>query len=269
MAETTELGGPYAGFRLEREGPVLRCVFNRPELLNAFDPEIFDEIARLCKVVGPDKDIRVVIVTGEGKAFCVGGNVKKFASGETDSQKIIRDAFLTHHEHPGFLGLPQPTIAMINGDAIGGGLIHAMQCDILVASSRARLGFGYAKIGLSHSAGIISLTPLMTSLNLAKEYMFTGELIPAEEALRIGLVNHVYPAEELEQRTAELARKIVEVSPVSTRYTKLLLNKEIRKRSVEFDVSSDALVALAAGMNDYAEATRAITERRKPKFTGS
>jgi len=81
----SDYGGSYSGFRLEQDGPVLTCLFNRPEVLNAYNPDIYAEISRLCKAVGLDKNIRVVIVTGEGSAFCVGGNVKKFVSGETDT----------------------------------------------------------------------------------------------------------------------------------------------------------------------------------------
>jgi enoyl-CoA hydratase len=259
----------YSGFRLERDGPVLTCLFNRPEKLNAYHPDIYGEITRMCAAVGPDRDIRVVIVSGEGKAFCVGGDVKKFASGETDSAALVRQSLLNHTEHRGFLDLPQPTIAMINGDAIGGGFAFALQCDILVAGASARIGFGYSQIGMSPSSPLLAFTPLLTSLNFVKEYMFTGELVPAEEAYRIGLVNHLYSDAELKPRTEALAARIAAASPVSTRFTKLMLNKEVRRRALELDTGGEALLALSAGMDDFAEGKQAFVEHRKPNFPGS
>ena len=109
----------------------------------------------------------------------------------------------------------------------------------------------------------------MASLNLVKEYVFSGELIPPDEALRIGLVNHVYPHEELDKRTRELAGRIASASPVSTRFAKLILNKEIRRRNIELDTAAEALLALSSEMDDHAEGKQAFVEHRKPRFTGS
>ena len=181
----------------------------------------------------------------------------------------MRGSLLNHSEVNGFLDLPQPTIAMINGDAIGGGFAFALQCDILLAADTARIGFAYSRIGLSPSTPLLALTPLMAALNLVKEYVFTGELIGAGEAMRIGLVNHVYPAAELDKRARELAARIASASPVSTRFAKLILNKEIRKRNIELDTTSEALLALSAEMGDHAEGKLAFVEHRRPDFKGS
>ena len=254
----------YPGLRLEKDGPILVCRFDDA----AYAPDVHNSIARFASAIGTDRDVRVVVVTGTGSVFNRGGNVKKFASGETDTPALVLRSFETHKEHNGFADVPQPTISMINGDAIGGGLAFALQCDILVAADTARIGFAYSKIGLSPSSPLLALTPLLTGFNFVKEYVFTGELIPAREAERIGLVNHVYPAAELERETMRLAGRIAAASPVSQRFAKLILNKEAKQRLAALGPECEALLALTADMADHEEGKRAFVEHRKPEFPG-
>jgi enoyl-CoA hydratase len=257
----------FPNLKVTVENGVLTCTLNRPEQLNAYTLPMLEEINELCRQIAKDSTIRVVVLTGAGRAFCAGGDVKRFDSGETDVNAAVLEN-LTDNTPKGFSSLPQPTIAAINGDAVGGGVNFALECDVILAAENARIGFGYSRLGLSPSAPMLTLVPLLVNLNRAKEYVFSAELFPAREAERIGLVNHVYPAEELMPATYRLAGRIAAGSPLSIRWAKLLINKELRERDNLIRTASGALMALSTHTEDYREGVRSFVEKRKPNFTG-
>jgi enoyl-CoA hydratase/carnithine racemase len=257
----------YSDLLVQVENGVLSCTLNRPQALNAYTPATLEEIYALCRDVAQDESVRVVVLTGAGRSFCVGGDVKRFASGETDVNAMLH-ASMTDNAPRGFAALPQPCIASINGDAIGGGINFALECDVILAADSARFGFAYSRLGLSPSAPMLTMLPLLVNLNRAKEYIFSGELFDAAEAERIGLVNHVYPKDQLAARTQQLAARIAESAPLSTRWAKLLINKEVAARSNLIKSAASGLMALSTHSEDYREGTRSFVEKRKPRFKG-
>lgn len=246
---------------------ILTCTLNRPEQFNTYTPDTLEEIYALCDRVAKDRAVHVVLLTGAGRAFCTGGDVKRFVSGETDVNAMLAES-MADDAPKGFAKLPQPCIAAINGDAVGGGVNFALQCDVILAARRARFGFAYSRIGLSPSAPMLQIVPLLVNLNRAKEYIFSGEIFDAAEAERIGLVNHVYDDDELMPRAKKLARRIAAGAPLSNRYAKLLVNRELAERNNLIRAAASALMALTTHSEDYREGTRAFVEKRKPDFKG-
>jgi enoyl-CoA hydratase/carnithine racemase len=263
--------GEYDGYesvKVTVEDGILTCTLNRGEQLNAYTPDVIDEIDALTSVIAGDDAVRVVVLTGAGRAFSAGGNVAKMDSGDTDVAAIIRRS-IARGGARGFGALPQPTIAWVNGDAVGGGVALALACDIIVASASARVGFAYSRIGLSPSGILVEVLPLLMNLNRAKEYLFTGELIEAHEAERLGLFNHVYPDSEASAHVYALARRIAAGAPTSLRWAKVLVNKELQARAQLIGTAAAALQALSSLDGDFREGARAFVERRAPNFTGA
>jgi 2-(1,2-epoxy-1,2-dihydrophenyl)acetyl-CoA isomerase len=251
------------------EGGVAILTLNRPENLNALSDEIrlglLESLARL----GADNTIGCIVLTGAGRGFCAGGDVKTMGSRSARGfeeraagiQQSNRIPMLMHNT-------PKPIIGMINGVAVGAGLSMAAACDIRVAARSARFGTGFIKIGLSGDwGGTWTLTRLVGTAK-ARELFFTGDIIDANEALRIGLVNKVAEDAELLATTMTLARRIASMPHVALGYTKR--NLAVAETG-DFAGSLDMEAfnqARCSQMEDHREAVQAFKEKRKPVFTG-
>jgi enoyl-CoA hydratase len=165
------------------------------------------------------------------------------------------------------LSMDQPVIACVNGDAVGAGCTLALHCDIVLASREARLGDPHVLRGLVASAGPYVWTTL-TSLNIAKEYLLTGDLMPAEEAWRVGLVNHVYEPDELDAAARALAAKLAAGAPRAVQWTKRVLNRMAMRQHVDLLGDGIAHELLTFATEDHAEGAQAFLERRPPTFRG-
>jgi 2-(1,2-epoxy-1,2-dihydrophenyl)acetyl-CoA isomerase len=242
---------------------------NRPENLNALSDGIrvglMDALTRL----GADNAIGCIVLTGAGRGFCAGGDVKTMG---TRSGKVFEEratGILFSGQVPALMHrTPKPVIGMINGVAVGAGLGMATACDIRIAGRSARFGAGFIKIGLSGDWGTTwSLTQLVGTAK-ARELMFTGDMIDAEEALRIGLVNKVVDDAELLATTMAMAERIAAMPHLALGYTKKNLDVAI---TGDLAASLDAEAfnqARCSQMEDHHEALRAFREKRKPVFTG-
>jgi len=246
---------------VEKEDGVAKITLNRPEVLNALDGEIINELKTAIKDVGKDKGLRAVVITGAGRGFCSGVDLAPSASvveGLTEIHEIIK----------GITNMEKPVIALINGTAVGGGLDLAMACDIRIASEKAKLSEIFVKRGLLPDMGGTYFLPRLVGLGKAKELIFTGEIIDAKEAERIGLVNKVVPHEELNSTGMELARKLAKGPTLAIGKAKIAIN-----RAMELNLDSALKDAIEAGSfifgtEDALEGVMAFVEKREPKFKG-
>ncbi|MFW6084479.1 MAG: enoyl-CoA hydratase/isomerase family protein [Gemmatimonadota bacterium] len=253
---------------VEREGPIGRLVLNRPERLNAFFGTMRDEIGDGLEELGADESIRVVVVTGRGRAFCAGADVKYMhellETGNFDEANALVEAGRRVIE--AVTGMPKPVIAALNGPAAGGGANLALCCDLRIASDRASIGQTFNRIGLHPDWGGTWIVPRLVGSAKAAELFLFAEMVPAEEALEIGLLNRVVPHEELESATAEWAERLVAKPALP-----LALAKRALRRS--WTSSLDDMLAFEREAqercfrsDDAREGIRAFTEKRSPRF---
>jgi 2-(1,2-epoxy-1,2-dihydrophenyl)acetyl-CoA isomerase len=251
------------------EDGVATLTLNRPENLNALSDEIRLGMRTALHRLGADNSIGCIVLTGAGRGFCAGGDVKTMGS---RSAKVFeeRAAGILQSGRVPFLmhTTPKPIIGMINGVAVGAGLGMATACDIRIAGRSARFGTGFIKIGLSGDWGATwSLTQLVGTAK-ARELFFTGDMIDAEEALRIGLVNKVADDGDLLATTMAMAHRIASMPHVALGYTKKNLAVA---ETADFATSLDTEAfnqARCSQMEDHREAVQAFKEKRKPVFTG-
>jgi 2-(1,2-epoxy-1,2-dihydrophenyl)acetyl-CoA isomerase len=252
---------------VDRADSIATVTLNRPEARNALDLAMRGELAVALEELDADAAVRAVILTGAGGHFCAGGDVKSMGQRHSPSAGRARvqqlNRFLMRLFH-----FPKPTLAMVDGFAVGAGCNIALACDLVVASDRAQFGEVFARIGLVPDGGGTWLLPRLVGLAKAKELVMTADIIDAAEALRIGLVNRVVPAAELRERTRELAARIAAGPPVA-----LGLAKELLNRSETTDLAGALeLEAMAQGhaiaTEDHGEGVRAFLEKRRPSFKG-
>jgi 2-(1,2-epoxy-1,2-dihydrophenyl)acetyl-CoA isomerase len=251
------------------EDGVATLTLNRPENLNALSDEIrlgmVDALTRL----GADPAIGCIVLTGAGRGFCAGGDVKTMGSRSARGFEERAAGILQSGRVPALMhSSPKPIIGMINGVAVGAGLGMATACDIRIAARSARFGAGFIKIGLSGDWGATwSLTRLVGTAK-ARELFFTGDIIDAEEAARIGLVNKVVDDARLLETTMTMAHRIAAMPHVSLGYTKKNLNAaETGDLATSLDVEAFNQ-ARCSQLEDHREAVQAFKEKRKPVFTG-
>ncbi len=258
----------YETLLVERAGGVATITMNRPEARNALDLTMRREMLVVLDEIEADPTARVVVLTGAGGHFCAGGDVKSMrrrqsaAEGRGRVELLNRMVLRLAH-------FPLPTIAMVDGYAVGAGSNLALCCDLILASDRARFGELFCKIGLAVDGGGTWLLPRVIGLARAKELVFTGEVIDAAEAARIGLVNRVVPAAELAAATRVLAEKIAAGPPLALRLDKQMLNRAASTdlaAALETEAFSQGLAIASA---DHQEGVAAFFDKRAPRFTGS
>lgn len=250
---------------------VLTVTLNRPERLNAIDTGLHNALEDLWADVARDPEVRVVVLTGAGRAFCAGGDVKGMAErggapsplmGGGAVQSSARRLILN------VLEVNQPIIAAVNGDAVGLGATIALFCDVVIAAEEARIGDTHVRVGLVAGDGGAVIWPLLVGVNRAKELLMTGRLLSATEAERIGLINRVVAQDEVVGAAQGLARELADGPALAIRWTKASVNKLIRERmNLILDYSLN-VEQMSMGSVDHKEAATAFVERRKPVFIG-
>jgi enoyl-CoA hydratase/carnithine racemase len=257
--------------KIDREGAIVTLTLNQPETRNALTGNTaVAELVAACADITTDLTVRAVIVTGAGSAFCSGGNVKdmrRFAS-DTVSPLSIRDEY-----RQGIQRLPLalyylevPTIAAINGPAIGAGCDLACMCDIRIASEKARFAESFIKVGIVPGDGGAWLLPRVVGRSKAAELSFTGDPIDAQEALACGLVSRVVAPERLLDEARELAGRIAANPGPTLRMTKRLLREGEHLRLDSLLELSAGFQALAHKTPEHQEAVSAFIEKRPPRF---
>lgn len=200
----------------EKRHGVARIAFHRPARLNALGDTTTRQLLQACEDAAADPEVRVLVITGEGDAFCAGGDFKdtfEGGSNKTAEQWSERIRLGPNQLVRVLQGMTKPVIASINGVAVGGGATIALACDFRIASERARFSFPFTRIGITTEFGCSYLLPRVVGLGRAMELLMLGHMIDADKAERIGLVNQVVPHEQLAQVTAELAAQLLEKPP--------------------------------------------------------
>ncbi|NIM51507.1 MAG: crotonase [Gemmatimonadales bacterium] len=246
--------------------PVATLTINRPDKLNALNASVRREFVESLGLLQATDAVRVVIVTGAGdKAFVAGADIKEFEDRAAVEQFRVMKGFEIFEATDAF---PKPTIAAINGFCLGGGCELAMACDIRIASDKARLGQPEVNLGILPGGGGTQRLPRLVGLGNAFKLLYTGDLIPAAEALRMGLVDEVVPHEAVRERVQELASKIAQKSPVALQLIKEAVRASVRAPLDEGIRLETTLFGLAFSSEDKEEGIKAFLEKRQPDFTG-
>jgi len=260
---------PYEGFRWEVADGVGTLTLDRPDRLNALTFGVYDELVRLFGEVGSDPSVRVVVLRGAGRAFCSGGDVNEIIGKLLDRSDGDRLAFtrMTCALVRNVRLCPRPVIASLHGAVAGAGAVIALACDLRIAAPSAKVSFLFTKVGLTGAdMGAAWLLPRVVGMGRASEILLLGDPVPAEEALRIGLVNRVVPEERLAEETAAVARRLADGPQAGILETKRLLQRELE---LGFDAALEAEAtgqAVLLGGPDHREYHRAFNEKRKPVY---
>ena len=256
---------PEQAILLEKEDGLGIITVNRPKVRNALDKEAWKALADAFKTLDKDSEVRVIVITGAGdKAFIAGADLNALkARNSVETFLGENPAFVNSIEAVG-----KPTVAMINGFALGGGLEVAMACDLRIASADAMLGQTEINVGILPGAGGTQRLARLVGLSKDKELIFTGRLVTAFEAKEIGLINQVADKEKLRAQTWEIAKSIAKKSPIVLKAAKLVINK-----GFDADLASGLKMETLAqsfvfSTKDHLEGINAFLEKRAPEFTG-
>ncbi|MGH9676439.1 MAG: enoyl-CoA hydratase/isomerase family protein [Candidatus Acidiferrum sp.] len=249
---------------------IVTLVMNRPDRLNALNGELANALNEALARVAQDDSVRVVVLTGAGRAFCAGGDLgaigKGRQSGRTaELEPILRSGMQIVLK---IRTMPQPVIAVVNGPAAGAGMNIALAADTRIAAEEATFGQNFAKVGLFPDYGGIYFLPQLVGPSRAAELFYTGEMIDAQTALRLGIVNHVVPAAQLESAAKSLAMKIAQGPPMAVRAVKQAIfgsGKEELTKTLELEVQQQ-LKCFAS--EDCLDGIQAFFEKRPPRFQG-
>jgi enoyl-CoA hydratase len=256
----------YETLLLERRGRVALLTINRPDKLNALNIKTRQEGAEALEELREDAGVRVVVITGAGdKSFVAGADIGEFAGRTAITQ---RDVMTGRSLFTAVDTFPKPVVAMINGFCLGGGCELAMSCDLRIASEKARFGQPEINLGIIPGGGGTQRLTRLVGESKAMELILTGEMIDAQTALSLGLVNRVVPHEELEAKTMELANLIAAKSPVALRMAKEAVKTAARSTLDEGLRREIDLFALCFSREDKDEGVSAFLEKRRPEFKG-
>src|ERR671918_521219 len=250
----------------EKDGGIATLTLNRPQSLNAFVPEMNKELLEALKEGERDKAVRCVVITGAGRAFCAGQDLK----GRTAEQKGSLGASLREKYNPiirQIRWMEKIVIAAVNGVAAGAGCNLALACDLRVASEEAKFIQSFVRVGLAPDSGGSFILPRLVGISKAMELLLLGDPVDAREAHRIGLVAKVFPATEFARSTQELALRVAS-APRGVALIKRAVNHALLS-GLESDLEYEAYLQEIAGRTvDYDEGVRAFLEKRTPVFTG-
>jgi len=260
--------GEFRAIRFERQGAVLRVVLDRPDSdLNAVDDLLHAELSSLFPALQNEREARAVLLTGAGRAFSAGGDLGWFATLQDperlehlrlDGKQMIWDLLDVH----------LPIVCALNGPAMGLGASLALLCDVIFMAESATIGDPHVRVGIVAGDGGTVAWPLAVGPARAKQYLLTGDPVPAAEAERMGLVNAAVPDAQLDEVASAFAQRLAAGAPLAVQYTKQAVNKLVKEAlNTSFDVAT-ALEIVTFRSADHAEALAALREKRTPRFLG-
>jgi len=270
----------YETLQIKREGHITWLILNRPDALNSMNTTLIREVSDFFRGLSEDTETRVVVMRGEGRAFCAGLDLKQQASG--DEQRAERNVDPAGSVSGGLRGqrrvseivmlmrrAPQPIIAAVHGPACGGGFAMALAADVRIAGESARMNAAFIRLGLSAcDVGVSYFLPRIVGASVASELLLTGDFIDAARAERTGLVSRVVPDAELEAAARELATRMLRNSPLGLKLTKECLKHALDAGSLEQVIAmEDRNQILAARSSDFREGVAAFLGKREARFT--
>jgi len=250
----------------EKKDNIVVITLNRPEKYNALNLQLNQELKNSLKQAKEDNDVRVIIITGAGKAFCAGADVSMFGSKELKAAMAEPHKYMVSPND--FFRLYKPIIAAVNGLAVGEGMNIALVCDFIYASENAFFIEATTNMGLLAEFNAIFTLPKTVGVQRAKELIYTTDRIYANEALRIGLVNKVFPQDELIPKTLETAKKIADKPPLAISYSKEVIQKAYEEVYDNMNKVGQEYQAKLYATEDHLEAAKAFLQKRKPVFKG-
>jgi len=252
-----------------KKGAIGTLTFNYPEKLNAMSPEMSQMAGRVIDDFAADPAIRVVILRGSGsKAFVSGGDISKYEGNRSTPEQIAEYNKMSSGFRTSLRGIGKPTIAMIRGWCLGGGLAIALNCDIRICSEDAQFGIPAAKLGIGYNSESLAQLIELVGPSLAKEILYTARRYPAYEAHRIGLVNHVCQVHLLEPFVNAYAEQIAGNAPLSIIAAKRVIDEYVKDPEKRNQKMADDAVAACFVSEDYKEGRKAFMEKRKPVWKG-
>jgi len=253
----------------KKVGPIGHLVFNNPEKLNAFSLDMSIAAGEVMDDFLADNAIRVIVLSGAGdKAFVSGGDISKFEQMRATKEDVANYTKKGERFRTLLKESPKPTIAMIRGYCLGGGLAIALNCDLRICTENSSFGIPAAKLGIGYAAERLGQLVDLVGPSAAKDILFTGRRVPATEALRIGLVNYVLAPGELEEFVDTYAKTIGGNAPLSILASKRVIDEYVKDAGKRDKALTDKVVADCFASQDYIEGRRAFMEKRKPAFTG-
>jgi enoyl-CoA hydratase len=254
----------YELIKIEQDGHVATLIINRPDALNALNAQMISEMQNWLRSVWYDDTIRVIIVTGEGKAFISGADIGELAT--MGVQDGMRKSATGQYLMKSFENIPKVVIAAVNGFCFGGGMELALACDIRLASEKARMGLPEVKLGIIPGYGGTQRLARLVGAGRAKQMIFTGEFFRAQQCYEYGVVQEVYPPEELMAKTKEMANTIASRGPLAVKATKECVNRGLDmplSNACDYEKLSFGAIAASADMK---EGLNAFLEKREAEF---
>jgi enoyl-CoA hydratase/carnithine racemase len=259
----------YETLSFEQRDKIAILTLNRPESLNSLNFKMKEEFAEIVTQLQNNQEARVLILTGQGGSFCTGGDLKStFDMYNAPPDQAQRNAFNFYKSFLSLKSLEIPTIAVIQGHTIGAGLCLAMSCDMIIASRDTKMSMSFIKIGINPGMGGTYFLPRLVGTAKALELCLIGEPIDAEEALRIGLVNHVVDSEQLMEFSLDFAGRIANNPPVPVRLIKKAIYGGLNKDLFEEVTFASFAQVTCTSTGDMQEAIAAFKEKRTPSFKG-
>jgi enoyl-CoA hydratase/carnithine racemase len=256
----------FETLRFTVEGAVARMTLNRPQALNAINPQMLDEMAMVVERMRTDRTLRVLVIAAEGRAFCAGADLKAMDAIAGDIASMQRFLRRWKEVFGAIENLPRPVLGVCQGLALAGGFELLQVCDLVIAAEHAQLGDQHINFGLVPGGGGSQRLPRLIGARKAKEIMFTGKWLSAQEACTLGLVNQVVPAAALEQAVQELAATLAAKSPRALRTMKHLVHAGLQtdvEHGLEIELHA---VAIHNVLDDTREGIAAFKEKRQPVF---
>lgn len=253
----------------KKNGPVGHLIINNPEKRNAMSLEMSLAAADVIEDFLADDAIRIIVVSGAGdKAFVSGSDISKFEKARATKEQVENYTKTAERFRSLLKGSAKPTIAMIRGYCLGGGMALALNCDLRICTEDASFGIPAAKLGIGYAADRLGQLIDLVGPSAAKDLLFTGRRCNAQEALRLGIVNYVVPAADLEEFVDSYAKNMAGNAPLSIVAAKRVIDEYVKDADKRDNAMCDKLVAECFASQDYIEGRRAFMEKRKPVFTG-
>jgi enoyl-CoA hydratase len=251
---------------LSRHDRLLIITLNRPEQMNAVNLAMHDELTDIIAFAHKDEHSDVILLTGAGRAFSAGGDLDHIAHNAAHPEKFDHEVKMAVKIVEDFLDLEKPVICRLNGHAVGLGATLALLCDIVFASEKAKIGDPHVALGLVAGDGGALLWPARIGLTRAKEFLLTGELLTAQRAEAIGLVNYCLPADQLDAAVDAFCDKLLNGAIASIRATKVLLNMELKRVAATVLEAGLKAEAVSVRSAEHREGVKALQEKRPPNF---